>query len=458
VICAAGEARGGAWGADGTIVFSSHWHGPLHRVNASGGTSQELTTLDKKLSETTHRYPVFLPDGEHFLYLSATHLEDAKSERNAIYVASLKSKERTLLMRVRSNVLYSAGHLLFVRDNALYAQPFDVSSRTLSGEARKLADAVYYEGGFFRGIFAASDDGTVVFAPPGASLDATLQWRDREGNTTPIPSEPAQWRVLSIAPDGRNVAVEIGDPADLWIFDLARGTRRRLTTHALNEIAPVWSPDGRTLAFASDRNIVFDVHVRAADGSGTETLLIAGDADVKLPASWSPDGRFLLIERSPRLTEGGDDVLVLPMTGADRKPYPLLASEFSEGNPSFSPDGRWVAFVSNESGRPEVYVTRFDAPDARQQISTAGAARRPPKWRGDGKELIYRQLDGTVLSVTLQTNGTSLEASAPRPLFRILPLDDMDMTRDGQRFLVAARVSSEVPPLTVVTGWTAPKP
>ena len=452
-ICATSDARGGAWGPDGTIIFAPHWRGPLHRVKASGGTSEPLTALDEKQSETTHRFPVFLPDGEHYLYLAGTHLADSKSELNAIYAASLKSKERTLLMRARSNVIYAAGHLLFVRDNNLLAQPFDASSRKLTGEARRLADSVHYESGFFRGVFAASNDGTVVFAPPGATLEATLQWRDRAGTITDnIAGDPALWRFLSISPDGRYVAAEIGDPADLWICDLVRGSRRRLTTHPLNEVLPVWSPDGKRLAYAVDHNVVFDTYVRAADGSGPDTLLLEGHG-VSIPSDWSSDGRFLLVERGAVLTATGADVWVVPMTGGDRKPYALLSTPFAEGRPTFSPDGKWVAFVSDESGRAEVYVTRFDAPGARQQISTSGAEWRYPQWTVGGKELIYRQRDGTVLAVALRPNGTSLEASAPQPLFRAPLGDEIDVTPDGRRFLVAARTSADTPPLTLVTGW-----
>jgi Tol biopolymer transport system component len=265
-----------------------------------------------------------------------------------------------------------------------------------------------------------------------------------------------QWRYLSVSPDGRYVAAEIGDPAAVWIVDLVRHTRRRLTTHPLNEIQPVWSPDGKQLVYATDRNTVFDLFLRNADGGGSETMLLGG-SDVKIPTSWSPDGRFVLFERAARLTTAADDVWALPMTGENRKPYALLATEFGEGRASFSPDGKWVAFLSDESGRAEVYVTPFGAPGAKQQISTAGAEWRTPRWRADGKELFYRQRDGLLLAVALQPNGNTLEAAAPQPLFRVPIADELEvMSADGQRFLVAARVSSEAPPFTLVTGWNAP--
>jgi eukaryotic-like serine/threonine-protein kinase len=451
-ICDAIEARGGAWGVDGTIVFAPHWRGPLSRVSATGGTAVPLTTLDEKQSETTHRYPVLLPDGEHYLYLAGTHLLDAKSELNAVYYASLKTKERRLLLRARSNVVYAAGHLLYLRDQFLIAQPFDADKGELTGEPRRVADGVYYESGFFRGVFAAANDGTLVFAPSGASLLSRLQWRDRTGKATEIPGEPALWRYISLSPDGRYLAAEIDDPADIWIHDLVRGTRRRLTSHPLNEIAPLWSPDGRTMVYASDRDVVFDVFARAADGSGEERPLLTGP-QVKIATSWTPDGRTLIIDRAPLINAPSGDVVALPYGQVNAQPVPVVQSRFAECCGVVSPDGRWLAFLSDESGRPELYVMPMGRPGPRHQVSTAGAEWRPTMWRGDGKELFYLQRDGSLLAVDVQASGDTFEASAPKPLFRMARLENIDATPDGQRFVVSTRAQGGTPALTLVTGW-----
>jgi eukaryotic-like serine/threonine-protein kinase len=450
-ICDVVEARGGAWGEDGTIVFSPHWRGPLSRVSAAGSTPVPLTALDEKQSETTHRYPVLLPDGEHYLYLAGTHLADAKSELNAVYYASLKTKERRLLLRARSNVVYAAGHLLYLRDQFLIAQPFDPDKGDLTGEPRQLADGVYYESGFFRGVFAAANDGTLVFAPSGASLLSRLEWRDRTGKASEIAGEPALWRSISLSPDGRYVAAEIDDPADIWIHDLVRGTRSRLTSHPLNEVAPLWSPDGRTIVYASDRDVVFDIFERSADGSGEERALLTGP-QLKIATSWTPDGRTLIIERAPLVNAPSGDVMAIPY-GAGGKPVPVLASRFAECCGVVSPDGRWLAVISDESGRPELYVMPMGRPGPRQQVSTGGADWRRMMWRGDGKELFYLQRDGSLLAVDVQASGDAFEASAPKPLFRIARLENVDATRDGQRFIVSTRAQGGTPALTLVTGW-----
>jgi eukaryotic-like serine/threonine-protein kinase len=453
VICDASEPRGGTWNEDGTIVFNPHWREGLYRVSAQGGKPELLTKPDEKLGETTHRYPVFLPDGEHYLYLAGTHLDDEKSERNAIYIASLKSNGRKLLLRARSNVLHSAGHLLFVRGNFLLAQPFDSDDLELAGEPRQLAKDVYYEPGFFRGAFGASDDGLIVFGRSSASLLASLRWRTRDGKDEPLPGEPVLWRYLRISPDQRSAVAEIGDPADLWIHDLARGVRRRLTSAPLNDVGATFSPDGRTIAYASDRNVVFEMFLCPADGSGTGTPLMAVPNTHVVPDVFSRDGR-LLIYGSASIDYVRSDIWALPMTGSDRKPFALVATSFAESHASISPDNRWLAFVSNDSGRDEIYVMPLRPGAARQQISTAGADRRRAMWSADGKELFYVQRDGTVMAVALTANasGETLEASAPQPLFRIQALADVDVARDG-RFLVTVRDPSASPALTLITGW-----
>ncbi len=446
-IAPAPEARGGAWGSDGTIVFTPHWRAGLFRVPATGGKAEPVTELDKSASETTHRFPSFLPDGRHFLYLAGTHLADARSELNAIYLGSLDSKERKLILRARSNTVYSAGHLLFVRENFLLAQPFDLRKHALSGEPKRLAENVHYESGFFRAAFGTADDGTLVFAPTAGSAEKQLTWVDRSGKPLGKVAEPALIHEFRLSPDGKQVAASIGDPADLWVYDLARGFRRRLTFDPLNDGFPVWSPDGKTIVFSTDRNVHYDLFARPADGNGPEVALLEA-ADAKEPSDWSRDGQYILFNRRP-LAGDTSDIWVLPMRG-ERKPFPLLQTPFAEAWASLSPDGRWVAFASDESGRNEIYVTSFPTPGPRQQISPAGGD--GPGWFGN--EIIYTAPDFTVQSVKVTVNGEILDVSQAQPLFKLQPQTWGDVTPDGQRLLIAVRETREtMRNLTLVSGW-----
>jgi serine/threonine protein kinase len=447
------DPRGGAWSKDGTIIFAPHWRGPLVRVSADGGKPQPLTTLDPARSETTHRYPFFLPDGEHFLYLAGTHLAGVQSDLNAIYVGSLKTKERKMLLRARSNAIYTAGHLLFVRDEVLFAQPFDPDTLELRGEPRRLGDDVYYDRGFFRAAFAAADDGTLVYGT-GSPPQPKLTWVDRSGKDIGPPGEPGMFRLFHLSRDGKKVALEIGDPADIWILDLERGVRQRLTSEPLNEDYATWSPDGRQLAYATDRDVQMVMYMRAADGRGADVLLVRLEGRDTAPTDWSRDGRFLLFDSSPQGLATTSDIWILPMTGSDRKARPFLQSAASESGGTFSPDGKWIAFLSDESGRQEVYVTAADGSSGRQQISNTGAFEYA-RWRADGKELFYLAHDGTLVAMSIKETANGIEASAAQPLFRVPRESPVEVTGDGQRMLIARSDTPSSAPITLVTGWTA---
>ncbi|HEY3174549.1 MAG TPA: protein kinase [Candidatus Polarisedimenticolia bacterium] len=451
-ICDAGDPRGATWNHDGVIVFEPHWREPLYKVAATGGLPEPVTKLDETRSETTHRWPWFLPDGRHYLYLAGSHSAEVQSPLNTIYVASLDSPERKALLSARSNAIYVKGHLLYLKDNYLVAQAFDPERLELRGEPVTLADGVEYIAGYFRAVFAASENGTLLFAPSGQATKRQLAWHDRTGRLLGTLGDPDIYLGLRLSPDGQRVAVSIGDPPDIWIYEISRGIRTRLTTHGMSEFGPVWSPDGRRILYLSDRNIASDIFAMPTDGAGREEPVLQ-TPDFEEPSDWSRDGRLLAFDHARPRGGGHNDIWILPMTG-DRKPYPYLETEFDERFAVFSPDQRWIVYTSDESGRSECYVRPFPFAAGKWQVSTAGAE-GACWWRGDGKEIFYGAPDGSVMSVAVTTQPAFL-AQAARPLFRLEGIDSIDSTADGQRFLLTRRESEAGrPPISLILNWFA---
>ena len=448
-ICDAGEGRGGTWSADGTIVFSPHWRGPLYRVSASGGPSQPLTQLDEKGGETTHRFPSFLPDGKHFIYLAGTHLAAPNSEQNAIYLGSLDSKERRLLLRARSNAAYVDGQLLFVRENFLLAQPLDSRTFALGGEARRVADRVSYETGFFCAAFSASRNGTLVYAPAEPQAATPLVWRDRNGLAAGTLATVLGDPTFRISPDGRTVALSFGDTADVWLLDLARGIRRKLTHDPMNDFFPVWSPDGKRLVYGSDRTAIPALFVSNADGTGQETPFLESPSAAS-PSDWSRDGRYFFFDLTEMRDRAKSDIAVMDLT--DRSTRLLTNTPFSEWGARISPDGRWITYTSDESGRREAYLTSFPSPGARVQVSTAGAESEA-MWVNGGREVIYEAPDRKLMAVGVTVRGDAVEVSPPRALMTIPPRSFFDVTADGNRVLTSERAHSSGTPIVLMTNW-----
>jgi eukaryotic-like serine/threonine-protein kinase len=454
-ICSVREPRGGTWNADGTIVFAPHWRGELHRVPASGGTSQPLTKIDQKSGETTHRYPVFLPDGRHYVFLAGTHLDDAASEKNALYLGSLDSQERKLLVRARSNAAFAAGHLFYARDNHLLAQRLSLDTRSLEGDPRRVSDSVAYDPGFFRAVFAVSGEGTVVLHPRVAGGTQRINVRQRDGKQlasfhlgTGLIAMGSAYSVR-LSPDGRFAAVSIADPTDIWILDLQRGTRRRLTHHPLNDYEPVWSPDGRRIAYSSDRNVKPDLFVRNADGTGEEEQLYASP-ELKVPNSWSPDGRYLVfdatLEGDP---ERNPDLYFYDLQA--KRATRLTSTPSEEWGARVSPDGRFLSYVSDETGRYELYVTSFPNPGPRVQVSRDATAYLGV-WTRNGTEIIYPVSDGTITAVKITVVNGQIDASPPVALFKV-DADALDVSADGARFVTLERQRGPQIPLTLITNW-----
>jgi eukaryotic-like serine/threonine-protein kinase len=446
VLCAAPTPWGGAWSREGVIVFASG-ETALSRVPASGGSPAPATRLLPR--EEAHRFPAFLPDGRHFLFLG----DAAKTEDHFLRIGTLGSEESQDLVAAVSNAAYAPpGHLLFVRGRSLLAQPFDEKALRLTGEPAALAEPLVENASNHRFEFSVSDTGLLTYR--SANLDRQLTWLDRSGRRLATVGDPGRTAYVELSPDQRRVAFvtldQDGREGDIWLRDLARGQTLRLTFDPASDSSPVWSPDGSEIAFRSMRSGLGDLYRKSATSPGPEEALFK-TAETASPVSWSPDGRFLLFE--VYAASGANvDIWLLPLP-APAKPEPFLKTSFDEVSPQFSRDGRWVAYASNESGRSEVYVRAFPASPMKWQVSTSGGWR--PRWRRDGRELFYLAAGGRMMAVSVQATAGRFEAADPRELFRV-QTGDYDVAADAQRFLVAAEMEDlTASPLTVVLNWTA---
>jgi Tol biopolymer transport system component/predicted Ser/Thr protein kinase len=453
-ICAAPNGRNGTWNRDGVILFEAY-STPLFIVAAAGGEAKALTSVDASRKESAHRWPSFLPDGRHFLYTVLS----PQLENSGIYLGALDSKDRTRLAGDTSNAAYASGYLLFARARTLMAQRFDAGKLQPAGEPRPVAEQVGQN--FVSGLamYSASENGLLVYgssdATASSGIDSQLTWFDRTGKRLETIGESGINSRPQLSPDEKRVVVDRLDPRannyDLWLIELERGIPTRFTFDPGNDWGPVWSPDGARIAFASNRLGNFDLYVKASSGAGKEELLLKTEQR-KFPTDWSFDGRFLLYSQNDPKTNS--DLWVLALS--DKKPTPFLRTEFNERDASFSPDGKWIAYTSDESGKDEIYVQTFPASGGKWQISTSGGSRA--RWRRDGKELFYLAADQKIMAVEV-TTGAIFRAGVPKPLFetRITgPYVRFAVTANGQRFLLPAPVGDAVPtPATVVINWTA---
>jgi eukaryotic-like serine/threonine-protein kinase len=451
-IAEAPNAVDGSWSRDNVIVFAvvSGEVTPLQKVSAFGGVPSPGTTV--LAGEVKHVRPLFMPDGRHLIFRMGT------ASRAPVYLTTLGTNERTRLAEVDStNVAYSRGHLLFLRDSTLMAQPLDERKWSLEGEPFPIAESIATTPSATTRFaqFAASPSGVLVYQVGAAAPQPRVQWFDRQGNPSGDITEPGEFADLELSADGRRAAVSIVDGGrgtrDIWLLDLGRRLRSRFTFDAGEEEASTWSPDGATLVFNSKRSGQFDLYMKPANGATSEELLVS-DASDKIPTSWSSDGRFLLFTKAT----SSFDVWVLPMTG-DRKPYPFLQSRFNESTARFSPDGRWVAYMSGESGQPQVYVTSFPQPGGHWQISTRGGGW--PRWRRDGAEIFFRDSSNTILAAAVHADGSTFSVGDITPLFKLMPAGSrsfLDVASDG-RFVVNAAPSvvdtDQRRPMTVVVNW-----
>ena len=447
IVCDAPLGRGGAWGADGVILFSPAPTAPLMRTSASGGTPAAVTKLDTAL-QTSHRWPFFLPDGKHFLYI-ALHHDASKAGNNILYYASLDGRENRPLVRAQTNAVYAGGFLLFGRGDQVMAQPFNPSTGTLSGEPQNVAKGVMNDSSTWHMDASASNDGSLIFGS-GASGDLELVWMDRSGKISTIANKLPDLQSAVLSPQGDRVALQMNaGQTDIWVLDLTRGVRTRVTFGTVWNVSPTWSPDGKWIAYSSAQNGHFAICRKPSDGSGAEECLLTVEQQPGL-TDWSRDGKYLLYSLP---VPGGPlrQIFALPLEG-ERKPSVVV--ERGAGG-KLSPDGRWLAYQSAESGRFEVYVTPFGGGQGKWQVSANGG--QYPRWSKDGKELYYMDLTYNLFAVPVTNAGGALQFGAAEKLITnwSAPQVFYDVSPDGKKFLldrVEQQVSQSV---TVITNFTA---
>ncbi len=448
----------GSWGSDGTILYNideAPGHNGLYRVSAEGGPAIRLTLLDEAGDEVDAAFaPTFLPDGRHFIFFQGDPAEEA-----GIWVASLDSLRASELLAVESYARYAPpGYLLYASRGALMAHPFDPGSLSLLGEPVRIVDQVETFGGMGMPNFSASDNGILTYN--SGRGPSRLVWRDRKGQEVGQVGEPDFYGGLSLSPDGKRLMVSLGDQQagtrDLWLIELDRDVATRFTTDAMDVYGPVWSPDGSRLVFSMALDATPNLHVKPLSGGETKELL-PSRGTMDYPSDWSPDGRFLLYTNRDPNTDL--DLWTLPVA-ENREPVPFLITRFREFDARFSPDGRFVAFVSNESGESEVYVVPSGGTGEKRRVSTTGG--RTPRWRSDGLELFYLSAANQLMAVPVKLEG-GFEPGTPTALFTIEPGDPegdvvYDVAADGRRFIINSALPGTDPAPTVVLDWTAELP
>jgi Tol biopolymer transport system component len=429
-ICEAAELRGASWGSDDSIVFSTGTSG-LRRVPASGGTPRILLTPDTKHGETTFYWPDILPGNEAVLFTNLSGVSQ-------ISVLSLKTGKRSNLIEGNGARYFPSGHILFARGGSLFAAPFDLKRLELTGPAVSVLDGLMILSPYNSPLFGVSGGGTLAYAP-GSPPRHTLVWVDLQGKVEPLASEPRGYEEPRLSPDGNRIAVTIrADNPDIWILDISRGSSARLTFEAGEDETPIWTPDGRKVTYSADRaGRPRAVYSKPSDGSGSEERLFEGETHAHV-SSWSPDGKTLVYAEFGPVFSG--DIWVLTL-GEKMERRPWLHTPFNERGPRLSPDGRWLAYISNESGRDEVYVQPFPGPGGKWQISVSGGTE--PVWSHTGGEIFFRSGD-KMMAVSVASGG-SFSAETPRVLFegRFVPSRRgdaaYDVSSDDRRFLMLQR-------------------
>ncbi len=458
-------SRGATWGSDGTIVFSGGRQTGLSRIPAAGGEVAALTTLDAEAKEVSHRWPQWLPGERAVLFTSATG--EGASIETSIEVVIADTGERKVVHRGGFYARYvPTGHILYVQDATLFALPFDLQRLEATASQMPVLEGIESQPGDGASQFDVSENGILSYVSGSASLMAfPIAWVDRAGRTETLWAEEGIYGAPRLSPDGRRLALSVlrDNNWDVWTYDLDRAVATRLTFGEGYDADPVWSPDGKWIAFASDREGPPTVFRKRTDGSGeAERLHEPGIVDFAAPITWSPDDDVIIIQTNT--ASGGDDLFFLRL-GVEDKVEPFRATPFSEASPAFSPDGRWIAYESNETGRPEVYVSSYPPGGGKWQISDSLGAQ--PRWSQTGRELFFRSTDG-IMAVEVDGRGGSFKAGRPQSLFSGsflggiggvsvpgLSFPDYDVSADGQRFVMFTGGSNEFgsSSVNIVTGW-----
>jgi eukaryotic-like serine/threonine-protein kinase len=453
VICEAPNGRGGTWNRDGVIVFSPDAQAGLTRVASSGGLPAEFLKADSKELETSVRWPSFLPDGRHFLFLGTNFT--GHPEKDAIYVGTVGTAERHRLVESSGNAAYvEPGYLLFVRGRALMAQRMDIKDYELTGDAQIIAENVLTFPAVHRAVFSAVD-GKALIAQTGVGANISrMTWFDRSGKPIRNAGEPGWFNNLRLSPDGTKIAVDEtdqdGENVDVWIHDANTGAKRRFTFTPSLDQAPIWSPDGNQIIYSSNQGLGWKLYRKNSDGASPEESIAGFEMVLASAWDWSPDGQNVTVRKLNQLWN---------LSIKDRSLKPLFESSWTIKNARFSPNGRWMALASNESGKTEVYVVPFPPGSGKWQISTGGGTE--PVWRRDGKELFFISSDGKLMAAPV--NATDhFDSKTPVALFqthRRQPISSQDVFsydagKDGKQFLIADKsVKAETTPPSIYLNW-----
>ncbi len=455
-VCDAGDGRGGAWNQGGIIIFAPGPLETLSKVPAAGGAlPTKLTALDTTQRESSHRWPVFLPDGNHFFYSTLSAIGSG-SDLDVVRIATLDSSMNKIVFRGTSNVQYAGGYLMFIRQGTLMAQHFDAGSFEVVGDPVPVAEQVIYSPPYSRGSFSLSQNGVLILQS-GENQAQHAAIFDLAGNRLSLISDlnPASPR---FSPDGTKIAFFIVDPqsrnGDIWVHELARGASSRVTFSPLLDITPIWSPKGDTIVFQSNRNGGYDLFIKSANGEGEDQLLVRSSRN-KSAVDWSPDGRYIAYQSNgdPKTK---NDIWLLPMFG-DRQPIPFVHTEFNESPGTFSPDGRWLLYTSDETGRNEIYARLVDGSGGKYQITTDGG--RKPIWKSDMKRLYFSSMERKLVEAFVRTGPSSIVVDSVRTLFDyesrgIVGNTISDISSDAKRVIGVVTESKQTSaPITLVINW-----
>jgi serine/threonine protein kinase len=459
ILAPAPQGVGGTWNRKDVILFGPSVPSSLFRVPATGGMPVQVTKAD---GGDFHLFPTFLPDGEHYLYFVV-----GAKERSGIVLGSLSGAAPVRLVPDGASMTLSEGHLLFVRGETLMAQPFDTTGLRMTGDAFPVVEHV--SGSLGYGAFSTSQTGTLAYVGGGRAGTVQLAWTDRNGKPLELFGPPGAYLHFRLAPDEKHITYDANagtGTTDIWVLDSVRGVPSRATFDPEDDNLPIWSPDGQNIVWPSHRGGSFDLYIKAANATGQEKLLVKMGTATGWATDWSRDGRYILYQRPGEKT--GQDLWIAPAPNAkddgkgESQARVYLNAQFDEQDGRFSPDGKWVAYRSNESGVSEIYVQSFPLSNTKVPISTGGGSE--PQWSQDGTELFYLRADRTLMAVPItHTPAEPVRAGLPTPLFRVPPVLDEGIAarsyavgKDGKRFLIANGDSARnAVPLTVALNWRA---